>query len=220
MVAELAGLCVGGVLFTGGEILKKEAVLFGALKNNSHPFKELAYPHIRFLYNVALKYMRNQYDAEDLVQETMYAAFRNFHQLRDKSKCRSWLFAIMRSNFLKEKRQAVRRPQLGTDDSYLSFLEGVSATNLVGDLEKKLESEHVQEIIDGLPEKYKTPLILYFLEDMSYQEIADFLDIPIGTVMSRLNRAKQSMKKDLLRDVTIQKSKVVEMSRKAARRQP
>ena len=57
-------------------------------------FKELAYPHMRFLYNVALKYMRNQYDAEDLVQETMYAAFRNFHQLRDQSKCRSWLLLL------------------------------------------------------------------------------------------------------------------------------
>ncbi len=196
-----------------------EAVLFGVPKNNRHLFKELAYPHIRFLYNVALRYMHNQYDAEDLVQETMYAAFRNFHQLRDRSKCRSWLFAIMRSNFLKEKRQAIRRPHLGMDDSYLSFLEGVSATNLVGDLEKKLESEHVQEVIEGLPEKYKTPLVLYFLEDMSYQEIADFLDIPIGTVMSRLSRAKQSMKKVLLREITIQKSKIVEMNSKAARGQ-
>ncbi len=194
--------------------------MFRTSKNNKHLFRELAYPHIRFLYNVALKYMRTPYDAEDLVQETMYAAFRNFHQLREKSKCRSWLFAIMRSNFLKEKRQAVRRPQLGTDDSYISFLEGVSKTNLAGDLENKLESEHVQEIIERLPEKYKTPLVLFFLEDMSYQEIAEFLDIPIGTVMSRLSRAKQSMKKELLREVTIQKSKVVEMSRKAARRQP
>ncbi len=193
--------------------------MFRALKNNSKNFKELAYPHMRFLYNVALKYMRNQYDAEDLVQETMYAAFRNFHQLRDHEKCRSWLFAIMRSNFLKEKRQAGRRPYLGTDESYLDFLEGVSATNLAGDLEKKLESEHVQDVIDRLPEKYKTPLILFFLEDMSYQEISDFLDIPIGTVMSRLSRAKQSMKKELLREATLNESKIVEMSRKAARRQ-
>ena len=193
--------------------------MFRTPKNNGHLFKELAYPHTRFLYNVALKYMRNQYDAEDLVQETMYAAFRNFHQLREQSKCRSWLFAIMRSNFLKEKRQAVRRPQLGGDDSYLSFLEGVSTTNVAGDLEKKLESDHVQEIIERLPEKYKTPLILFFLEDMSYQEISDFLDIPIGTVMSRLSRAKQSMKKELLREATLNESKIVEMSRKAARRQ-
>jgi RNA polymerase sigma-70 factor (ECF subfamily) len=189
------------------------------VKNNGQLFKELAYPHLRFLYNVALKYMRNQYDAEDLVQETMYAGFRNFGQLRDHSKCRSWLFAIMRSHFLKEKRQAVRRPQLGPDDSYLAALEGVSATNLVGELEQKLESEHVQEVLERLPEKYKTPLVLFFLEDMSYQEIADFLDIPVGTVMSRLNRGKQSMKKELLREITIKQSKVVELSRKAARRQ-
>ena len=193
--------------------------MFRAFKDKSNNFKELAYPHMRFLYNVALKYMRNQYDAEDLVQETMYAAFRNFHQLREQSKCRSWLFAIMRSNFLKEKRQAGRRPYLGTDETYLNFLEGVSSTNIAGDLEKKLESEHVQDVIDRLPEKYKTPLILFFLEDMSYQEISEFLDIPIGTVMSRLSRAKQSMKKELLREATINESKIVEMSRKAARRQ-
>ncbi|MEN8257710.1 MAG: sigma-70 family RNA polymerase sigma factor [Thermodesulfobacteriota bacterium] len=193
--------------------------MFGIAKNNSNSFKELAYPHMRFLFNVALKYMHNQYDAEDLVQETMYAAFRNFHQLRDHSKCRSWLFAILRSNFLKEKRQAVRRPYLGTDESYLNFLEGVSVSNLAGDFEKKLESEHIKEVIERLPEKYKTPLILFFLEDMSYQEIAELLDIPIGTVMSRLSRAKQSMKKELLREATLNESKIVEMSRKAARRQ-
>ncbi|MDA3835859.1 MAG: sigma-70 family RNA polymerase sigma factor, partial [Spirochaetales bacterium] len=99
--------------------------MFGIRKKQRDHFKALAYPHITFLYNVAMKYMGDPYDAEDLVQETMYGAFRNFGQLRDESKCRSWLFAILRSNFLKEKRQAVQRPLLARNETYLELLEGV-----------------------------------------------------------------------------------------------
>lgn len=212
----MAALAAGGLC---ANPRKRRITVFAGAETKRQLFKKLAYPHISFLYNVALKYMRNRYDAEDLVQETMYAAFRNFHQLRDQSRCRSWLFAILRTNFFREKRQAGRRPQLGSDASYLAFLEGVSSTNLAREVEQKLEAEHVQQVIDGLPDRYKMPLILFFLEDMSYQEIGDFLDIPVGTVMSRLSRAKQAMKRQLLQEITIQKSKVVEMSRKAARRQ-
>lgn len=187
--------------------------MFGLRPQQREQFKKLAYPHTRFLYNVALKYMGNPYDAEDLVQETMYAAFRNFGQLRDESKCRSWLFAILRSNFLKEKRQAVKRPFLATSDTYLEVLEGVAQTDTSRDYEAKLESRSVRQFIERLPEKYKTVLILYFLEDMSYQAISDMIDVPIGTVMSRLSRAKQQMKKEMLRELVIRDAKIVDIRR-------
>lgn len=189
--------------------------MFGLRPKQRERFKKLAYPHTRFLYNVALKYMRNSYDAEDLVQETMYAAFRNFGQLRDESKCRSWLFAILRSNFLKEKRQAVKRPLLSQNDTYLQVLEGVAQNDICKDYEAKLESLSIRALIERLPEKYKTVLILYFLEDLSYQAISDLIDVPIGTVMSRLSRAKQQMKKEMLREVTINEAKVVDIRRAA-----
>jgi RNA polymerase sigma-70 factor (ECF subfamily) len=163
--------------------------LFGIRKKQRDHFKALAYPHITFLYNVAMKYMGDPYDAEDLVQETMYGAFRNFGQLRDESKCRSWLFAIL--------------------------LEGVAQGDLCRDYEKKLEAISTRESLERLPEKYKTVLVLFFLEDMSYQEISEIIDVPIGTVMSRLSRAKQQMKKELLREVTMKDAKIIDIRRAA-----
>ena len=67
-------------------------------------FKELTFPHLQFLYNVALKYTGKPYDAEDVLQETMYTAYRKFHQLRDETKCKQWLFSILRTTFLREQR--------------------------------------------------------------------------------------------------------------------
>ncbi len=162
-------------------------------------FKQLTYPHLDFLYNVALKYSGNPYDAEDLVQETMYTAYRKFYQLREEKKCRSWLFMILRSHFLKEKRQEVKRPYLDDGDGYLKNVTAGSGAEVPEMLEKKMTGEEVQKILDVIPEKFKSPLILYYMEDMTYQEISEYLDIPIGTVMSRLARGKKYMKNELMR---------------------
>ncbi len=164
-------------------------------------FKELTYPHLEFLYNVALKYTGRTYDAEDLVQETMYTAYNKFHQLREESKCRAWLFMILRSHFLKEQRQLVKRPFLDDGTGYLKYVTDENATSLAKKYEEKVDSEEVQRMLDILPEKFKSPLILYFMQDMTYQEISDYLDVPIGTVMSRLARGKKHMKKEILRKV-------------------
>ena len=170
-------------------------------------FKTLTFPHLEFLFNLALKYTGKKYDAEDIVQETMYSAYRNFHQLRDEGKCRQWLFAILRTTFLKEKRSSIRRPMLDDGSGYLKYLTDESADSLASLLEKKMDREDVQYVLDRLTEKHKSPIILYYMEDMTYQEIADFLEIPIGTVMSRLARAKQQMKKELLKKFAAKQKK-------------
>jgi RNA polymerase sigma-70 factor (ECF subfamily) len=162
-------------------------------------FKELTFPHMQFLYNVALKYSGKPYDAEDILQETMYIAYRKFHQLRDEEKCRQWLFSILRTTFLREQRLLKKRPYLDDGSGYLKHITDESAESLAGMLEKKVDRNLVQEVLDGLAEKHKSPLILFYMEDMTYQEIADYLEIPIGTVMSRLARAKKQMKKALLK---------------------
>lgn len=162
-------------------------------------FKDITYPHLQFLYNVALKYSGKPYDAEDLVQETMYTAYKKFTQLRDEKKCRSWLFMILRSHFLKEKRQSVKRPYLDDGNGYLRNVTDASAKTLPDKYEEKKNREEVQLVLDILPEKFKSPLILYYMEEMTYQEISEFLDIPIGTVMSRLARGKKYMKNELTR---------------------
>ncbi len=170
-------------------------------------FKDLTYPHLEFLYNMALKYTGKSYDAEDIVQETMYLAYRNFHQLRDEEKCRQWLFAILRTTFLKEKRSFIRRPLLDDGSGYLKHITDESADSLAVRFEKKMDREDVQYVLERMTEKHKSPLILYYMEDMTYQEIADYLEIPIGTVMSRLARAKKQMKKELLKKLAKKKKK-------------
>ena len=162
-------------------------------------FKELTYPHLEFLYNVGLKYTGKSYDAEDLVQETMYTAYRKFSQLREESKCRSWLFMILRSHFLKEKRQESKRPILDDGDGYLKNITSGKANEIVDEYERKLSREKVQQVLRLIPEKFQSPLILYYMDELTYQEISEYLDIPIGTVMSRLARGKKYMKAEMLR---------------------
>lgn len=164
-------------------------------------FKEMTYPHLDFLYNMALKYSMKPYDAEDLVQETMYTAFRKFHQLRDQQKCRAWLFSILRSHFLRDRRQFVRRPLLDDGSGYLKNIQTEGAEDFAEVLDKKMNKARVLQALEKLPEKFKTVVVLYYMEDMTYQEISGFLDIPIGTVMSRLNRGKKQLKKILLKSV-------------------
>ncbi len=162
-------------------------------------FKELAYPHLQFLYNVALKYSGKPYEAEDLVQETMYTAYKKMYQLRDEQKCRSWLFMILRSHFLREKRQMVKRPYLDDGEGYLKNVVNEKASSLPDSYEQRVNKETVQKVLESVPEKYRSSLILYYMEEMTYQEISEYLDIPIGTVMSRLARGKKYMKNLLLK---------------------
>ena len=146
-----------------------------------------------------LKYSGKSYDAEDLVQETMYTAYRKFSQLREESKCRSWLFMILRSHFLKERRQAVKRPYLDDGEGYLKNVTAGNKNELAEKYEKKMNTEEIQLVLNMIPEKFKSPLLLYYMEEMTYQEISEYMDIPIGTVMSRLARGKKYMKNELVR---------------------
>jgi RNA polymerase sigma-70 factor (ECF subfamily) len=167
---------------------------------------------------MALRYTGNGYDAEDMVQETFYTAFKSFHQLRNESKCKSWLFTILRNIYLKELRQKgrMREVEYGEDSDYVSYLEeAADPFDMEKTFEKNMESSRIQHILNGLPEKYKSPLLLCYMEDMSYKEISDILDIPMGTVMSRLARGKTLLKKELLRrsKMGASKKKVVEFRR-------
>ncbi len=176
-------------------------------------FKELTYPHLEFLYNVALKYSGNKYDAEDLVQETMVTAYSKFQQLRDDKSCRAWLFTILRNHFLKERKQLLRRPYLDDGSSYLDYIRDEKSSGFVDRIVEKDANKKLHRVLAKISEKFKSPLILYYMEEMTYQEIAEYLDIPIGTVMSRLARGKRYLKKGLLQPSSrkINKGKIVQM---------
>ena len=161
-------------------------------------FQKLTSPHVRFLYNMAMRYTGNSYDAEDLVQETMYSAYKNFSSLREQEKCKAWLLTILRRRFFREQEQVCKQPLLLDDEAYLDLLDNYAGSEHQLDLEHQESSAEIRQVLSRLPEKYKTPLLLFFMEDMSYQEISETLDIPIGTVMSRLSRAKHHFKKAIL----------------------
>ncbi len=170
-------------------------------------FKELTYPHLEFLFNVALKYSGTKYDAEDLVQETMYSAYTKFQQLRDDNSCRAWLFTILRNHFLKERKQLVRRPYLDDGTSYLDYIKDERSSSFVDQIVEKDANKKLHQVLTTLPEKFQSPLILHYMEEMTYQEISEYLKIPIGTVMSRLARGKRYLKKKLLQRSVVRKSK-------------
>ncbi|MBU1342544.1 MAG: sigma-70 family RNA polymerase sigma factor [Proteobacteria bacterium] len=174
-------------------------------KNTAHKkeFKTLTYPHMKLLYNVALKYCGNVFDAEDIVQETYLMAFNKFHQLREKSKCKSWLLRILRNNFLKSYHKKKSRQKL-TETDYIEFLKAsIAVNNPENMLAKASTRQAVQKAMDQLPEKYKEVLMLFYMDELLYKDIADALQIPIGTVMSRLTRAREGLKVHLLKQMNL-----------------
>ena len=144
------------------------------------------------LYRYALVLTRNQAEADDLVQETYLRAIEAFSRLREDSNVRAWLFTILRNLRLNAIRKVRSGPHLVVDDEDGHVLDGV-AGNLPDPysvLEKEEDVQRVRSAIQELPSDFKEILILREFEELSYQEIATILRCPIGTVMSRLGRAR------------------------------
>lgn len=184
-------------------------MIFSFRKRSKQQFQLLTDPHIQLMYNMALRYCGNSFDAEDILQEAMYIAFKSYDQLQDETKCKAWLLTILRRVYLKEIRQNSTRPVAVEDISCLPLMEH----QIAGDHSLKFEKEEtaatVRHCLSQLPENYQTPTLLYFMDEMSYQEIAETLEMPIGTVMSRLSRAKQLLKKKLLQQSIQKKSGLI-----------
>jgi RNA polymerase sigma-70 factor (ECF subfamily) len=156
------------------------------------------------LYNAALRMTRNRADAEDLVQETYLRAYRSYATFEEGTNLRAWLFRILTNTFINAYRAKQRRPQetdLGDmEDLYLYRRIGqvnpasVSAEDQLLDL---FTDDEVKAALEELPEAFRLPVLLADVEEFSYKEIAEMLDIPIGTVMSRLHRGRKAMHKRL-----------------------
>jgi RNA polymerase sigma-70 factor (ECF subfamily) len=158
-------------------------------------FEELTTPHIGVLYRMAFHLSGNKEDAEDLVQDVFIKAQRSFHTLRDNGKCKSWLCSILYRQFVDGYRK--RR--------YFAELKDVPAP--VVEEESSVWPEQITPkdllySMENLDPKYRAPLVAYFLSGLSYKEIAESLAMPIGTVMSRIHRAKKLLRVSLseLRD--------------------
>ena len=142
------------------------------------------------IYRYGFRLSGNAADADDLAQQVFLAAHQKIGQLREIERARGWLLAITRNQFLKIYRR--RRP---VDSSSLEM----DINQVPEDLEKgDIDEERLQAALDEMPEPFRTVLLMFYFEDLSYQEIAESLQLAIGTVMSRLSRAKGQLRYKLL----------------------
>jgi RNA polymerase sigma-70 factor, ECF subfamily len=160
-------------------------------------FYRFIYPHSSIILGSAYKLARDRDLAEDLVQETFYYALKNFHQLRDRTKCKYWLFSILRNLFLKTAEKRKNWIEVEFDAVCESFHDN-NKMNPEHDFLQSEIKNNIQCALDTLDERLKFPIILFYFEGRSYKEIAAILNIPIGTVMSRIARAKVYLKRELI----------------------
>jgi len=154
--------------------------------------QELVDSHYESLYRYAYRLTGTAADAEDLTQEAFCKAQLQLTQLRDPQRAKAWLFSILRNAYLHRARSQRQHPHVPLDS--------------VGDLAAappdplpELDPQQLQQALNELPEVFRTPVILYYFEDFSYRDIAEQMDLPIGTVMSRLARAKAYLRSRLLK---------------------
>jgi RNA polymerase sigma-70 factor (ECF subfamily) len=166
-------------------------------------------PHLDALYRNALRLTGNANDADDLLQDTYLRAYRFFYQYQPGTNAKAWLFRIMNTVFLNEYRRKARQGETvsydGLEDFYLynRLVEDLSG-NGRPDTEnpekvvlERLDIETIQRAIQALPIEFRDTVAMATLEEMSYQEIADALSIPVGTVRSRLSRGRKLLQKSL-----------------------
>ncbi len=140
--------------------------------------------HHALLYRYAYRLTGSSSDAEDLTQQTYLIAYQNLAQLRNYQAAKSWLCTILRRHYLKHARRSI-----STQD-WPRHLEPAEHANVVN-----YDEEELQHALSRLPEEYRSATILYYFQDLTYQEIATVLDVPLGTVMSRLSRGKAQLKR-------------------------
>jgi RNA polymerase sigma-70 factor, ECF subfamily len=162
--------------------------------------------HMGSLYTAALRMTRNPADAEDLVQETYLKAYRAYNTFQEGTNLKAWLYKILTNTFINSYRSRKRRPEQtefdeGEDLYLFRRLGGLEAARSGRSAEEEVmdhfTEDDVKAAVEALPEQFRMAVLLADVEGFSYKEIADILDVPIGTVMSRLHRGRRSLQKAL-----------------------
>lgn len=153
-------------------------------------FAELVDAHYQALFRFGMSLARNVDRASDLVQETFCIWAAKNEQLRDRSKAKTWLFTTLHREFLNQRRRASRFSDEPLDETALE-----ASVDPDTDAERQMDGNRAMELLGSLDEAYRAPIALFYLQQHSYKEIAEILDLPIGTVMSRLSRGKEMLRK-------------------------
>ena len=181
-------------------------VIRSAAMADKTKFSEQAMQYMDALYTAAMRLTHNSADAEDLVQETYLKAYRAYGGFEEGTNLRAWLYRILTNTFINNYRSKKRRP----DESDIDEVEDLYLYRRLGGLEaaaagRSAEDElldwftdsEVKEAVESLPEQFRMAVLLSDVEGFSYKEIAEILDIPIGTVMSRLHRGRKALQRQL-----------------------
>ena len=166
-------------------------------------FNKEAMPHMKLLHNYAYRMTNNQLDADDLVQETYLRAFRFFHKFERGTNCKAWLFRIMKNLYINNYRKAQKEPGKVDYEEVENFFDSIRSEKIdSNDLQQKVFSNLLDDelliALNSLQDDFKTVVILCDLEGLSYEEIAEFLNCPVGTVRSRLHRGRKLLQMKLM----------------------
>src|SRR5688572_11662450 len=162
-------------------------------------FDEEALPHLDALYRVALRLTGDASQAEDLVQDTMLKAYRSWQQYRPGTNAKGWLLTILRNTFINDYRRRKHEPiamDVEAAEPY-ALDRSIQETDPEGTFFSRIVDDKVLEAVDALPTDFREVLVLSDIEGMSYAEIAESLKIPVGTVKSRLFRARRQLQSEL-----------------------
>jgi RNA polymerase sigma-70 factor, ECF subfamily len=187
------------------------AFLFALIKTDiqksNNEFEHAALPHIDALYNFALNITDNKSSASKLLQETYLEAYRFWNMLDPDTNCKAWLFRIMRNAYIKSYRKKTKEPEKIDYEEIERQYEDVRPSSkhdtcLEKDVYTNILDDELSAAISSLPEDFKMVLIMYDIIGYSYDETSDFVDVPLGTVRSRLNRARKILFTNLYKSVS------------------
>ncbi|MGK9477299.1 sigma-70 family RNA polymerase sigma factor [Melioribacter sp. OK-6-Me] len=167
-------------------------------KNRRKEFDNEIAPHISALKSYALKLSRDPDDAEDLLQDTLLKAFRFFDQYEKGTNIKAWLFQIMKNSFINTYRRIKRQPGKVNYDDIENFYENIrseeiTSSHVQNDAFNDIMNDEIANALAKLPDEFRTIIFLSDIEGYTYEEIADFIDCPVGTVRSRLHRARKML---------------------------
>lgn len=178
------------------------AVLSRSTKKKHTEFEAEALPHMDVLYNFALRTTGNEDDARDLLQETYLKAYRFWDKYEQGTNIRAWLFRIMKNTYINRYRKEVKEPDKVDYEVVENFYNSIRAQSAdPNDLQEKLYGnllgDEVAKALESLPDDFRTVVILCDIEGLTYEEIAEFVNRPIGTVRSRLHRGRKLLQEKL-----------------------
>jgi len=179
--------------------------MWNSIEEKQKAFEIEAVVHMDALFNSALKLTYNEEDAKDLIQESFFKAFRFFEQFEPGTSCKAWLFKILKNTFINKYRKKVKQPEQVDFNTVEPFVDLIKDKNydeeiaLDDGIVNSYLSDEINDALSRLSYEFKMVLLLSDVEGFSYKEVADIMECPIGTIRSRLSRARKMMFKNLIK---------------------